>query len=82
MAFLRKSILAAIVLLATAIAIGGMIDSVPGPIVEFFQYAFLLLFWSAAWAARALADVRLILFGTLALLVLFYILTRPQPDAH
>jgi hypothetical protein len=29
-----------------------------------------------------LADVRLILFETLVLLLLFYVLTRPQPDGH
>jgi hypothetical protein len=41
-----------------------------------------LLFASAAWGARALADIRLILFGTLVLSLLFYILTRPQPEDH
>ena len=83
---MRNFILGAIALVAAANVVGGMTDSVPAvtpePLVEFFRQAFLLLFASAAWAARALADVRLILFGTLALLVLFYILTRPQPDAH
>ena len=82
MAFVRNCILAAIIFVAAAIVIGGMTDSVPAPIAEFFRYAFLLLLGSAAWAAGAMADVRLILFGTLVLLLLFYILTRPQPDAR
>jgi hypothetical protein len=52
------------------------------PIADFFRDAFLLLSASVAWAARALADVRLILFGMLGLLVLFYVLTRPQSYDH
>ena len=84
MAFIRNCILGAIILVTAAIVVGGMTDIVPAamrePIAEFSRYAFLLLVASTAWAASALADVRLILFGTLALLVLFYILTRPQPD--
>jgi len=83
---MRDCILGAIILVAAALVIGGMTDIVPvatwGPIAEFFRHAFLLLFASAIWAARALADARLILFGALVLLLLFYVLTRPQPDGH
>ena len=83
---IRNCILGAIILVGAAIVIGGMTDIVPAvtwePLAEFFRHAFLLLFACAAWAARVLADVRLTLFGTLALLVLFYFLTRPQPEDH
>jgi hypothetical protein len=69
--------LGAIILVGAAIVVGGMTDIVPA---EFFRHAFLLLFACAAWAACVLADVRLALFGTLALLLLLYFLTRPQPE--
>jgi len=86
MAFLRNCILGAIILVAAAIVVGGMPAILPAvtwePVTEFFRDAFLLLFASAEWAARALAGVRLMLFGTLVLLFLFYILTRPQPDGQ
>jgi hypothetical protein len=79
---IRDCILGAIILVAAAIVVGGMTDTVPAaalePIVEFIRYAFLLIFASVTWAARALADVRLILFGTLVLLLVSYVLTRPQ----
>jgi hypothetical protein len=77
---IRNCILGAIILVGTAIVVGGMTDIVPAvtwePLAEFFRHALLL----AVWAARVLADVRLALFGTLALLLLFYFLTRPQPE--
>jgi hypothetical protein len=81
---LRNCALAAIILVSAAIVVGGMTDIVPAatwePLAEFSQHALRLLFASAAWAAGVLADLRLQLFGTLALLVLFYFLTRPQPE--
>ncbi len=81
---IRNCILGAIILVGAAIVVGGITDIVPAatwePLAEFFRHAFLLLFACAAWAARILADVRLALFGTLALLLLFYFLTRPQPE--
>ncbi len=81
---IRNCILGAIILVGAAIVVGGMTDIVPPvtwePLAEIFRHAFLLLFASAAWAARVLADVRLALFGTLALLLLFYFLTRPQHE--
>ena len=81
---IRNCILGAIILVGAAIVVGGMTDIVPAetwkPLAESFRHAFLLLFACAAWAARVLADVRLALFGTLALLLLFYFLTRPQPE--
>jgi hypothetical protein len=83
---MRNCILVAIILVAAAIVVGGMTDIVPAltwePLVDFFRYASLLLFASAAWAAHVLADVRLTLFGTLALLLLLYFLTRPQPEDY
>jgi hypothetical protein len=83
---MREYILGAIILVAAALVVGGMTDIVPAatwePIAEFFRHAFLLVFASAIWAARALAEARFILFGTLVLLLLFYVLTRPQPDGH
>ena len=83
---IRNYILGAIILVSAAIVAGGMTDIVPAvmwePLVDFFRYASLLLFESAAWAARALADARLTLFGALVLLLLFYFLTRPQPEDH
>ncbi len=86
MAFLRNCILATIILVGAAIIVGGMTDIVPAvmweSLVEFSRHAFALLFACAIWAARSLADVRLILFGTLVLLLLFYFLTRPQPEDH
>jgi multisubunit Na+/H+ antiporter MnhB subunit len=83
---IRNCTLGAIILVGAAIVVGGMTDSVPTvtwePLVDFFRYGSLLLFDSAAWAARALADIRLTLFGTPVLLLLFYFLTRPQPQNH
>jgi multisubunit Na+/H+ antiporter MnhB subunit len=83
---IRHCNLAAIILVAAAIVAGGITDIVPAttrePIADFFQDAALLLSASAAWAARALADFRLILFGMLGLLLLFYVLTRPQANNH
>ena len=83
---IRNCILRAIIIVAAAIIVGGMTDIVPAvtwePLAEFFRHAFVLLFACAVWAARALADVRLILFGTLVLSLLFYFLTRPQPEDH
>ena len=82
---IHNCILGAVILVAAALVVGGMTDIVPTatwePIVDIFRDAFLLLFASAIWAARALADTRLILLGTLVLLLLFYVVTRPQPDA-
>jgi hypothetical protein len=79
---IRDCLIGAIILAAAAIVVGGMTDTVPAAalesIAEFFQYAFLLVFASVTWAAHALADVRLILFGTLVLLLVSYVLTRPQ----
>jgi hypothetical protein len=81
---IRNCILGAIITVGAAIVVGGMIDIVPAvtwePLAEFFWHAFLLLFACAAWAARVLADVRLALFEMLALLLMFYFLTRPQPE--
>jgi len=83
---IRNCILGAIILVGAAIIVGGMTDIVPAvtwePLAEFFQHAFGMLFACAVWAARALADFRLTLFGTLVLLLLFYFLTRPQPEDH
>jgi Ca2+/Na+ antiporter len=79
---IRSCNLGAIILVAAAIVAGGITDIVPPTtseqIVDFFRNAFLLLSACIAWAARVLADVRLILFGMLGLLLLFYVLTRPQ----
>jgi len=79
---IRYCNLGAIVLVAAAIVVGAMTDIFPettrGIIADIFQDVVLLLSGSAAWAARALADIRLILFAMLGLLLLFYILTRPQ----
>jgi hypothetical protein len=78
--------LGAIILVAAAIVAGGITDIVPattwGLVADIFQDIALLLSACAAWAARALADIRLILFGMLGLLLLFYVLTRPQTDDH
>jgi hypothetical protein len=75
---IRNCILGAIILVGGAIIVGGMTDIVPAVtwehLAEFFR--------QAIWAARALADIRLTLFGTLVLLLLFYFLTRPQPEDH
>jgi hypothetical protein len=51
-------------------------------VADIFKNIALLLSACAAWAARALADIRLILFGMLGLLLSFYVLTRPQADDH
>jgi hypothetical protein len=83
---IRNCAFGAIILVASAIVVGGMTDIVPvvawKPIVEFFRRGSLLLFASAVWGARTLANFRLILFGTLVILLLFYILTRPQLEDH
>ncbi len=83
---IRNCILGAIILVGAAIVVGGVTDIVPAvtwkPLAEFFRHAFLLIFACTAWAARVLADVRLTLFGTLAILFLLYFLTRPQPEDH
>jgi hypothetical protein len=83
---IRDGILGAIILVGAAIVVGAMTDIVPAatwePLAEFFRRAFLLLLACAVWAARVLADVRLTLLGTLALLLLFFFLTRPQPEDH
>jgi hypothetical protein len=83
---IRSCNLGAIILVAAAIVAGGITDIVPPTtseqIVDFFRNAFLLLSACIAWAARVLADVRLILFGMLGLLLLFYVLTRPQSGDH
>jgi hypothetical protein len=83
---IRHCNLGAIILVAAAIIAGGITDIVPAttwePIAGTFWDALLLLSACAAWAARALADIRLILFGMLGLLLLFYVLTRPQADDH
>jgi hypothetical protein len=56
--------LGAIVLVAAAIVVGGMADSIPETtretIADIFQDVVLLLSACAVWAARALADIRLI----------------------
>jgi len=74
----------AIILVVAAIIAGGVTDIVPATtwesIADFFQKAVLLLSACATWAARVLADDRLILFGILGPLLLFYFLTRPQAD--
>jgi hypothetical protein len=80
---IRACNLGAIILVAAAIFAGGIADvALSEPIADFFRHAFLLLSASVAWAARAMADVRIILFGMLGLLVLFYVLTRPQSCDH
>jgi hypothetical protein len=83
---IRACNLGAVILVAAAIVAGGITDVVPPtmsePIADFFEKAFLLLSACVAWAARALADARLILFGMLGLLILFYVLTRTQSDDH
>ena len=75
---IRRCNVAAIILVAT--------DIVPAttwePIADTFKDVVLLLSATAAWAAHALANIRLILFGTLGLLLLFYVLTRPQTDDY
>jgi hypothetical protein len=80
---MRHCNLGAIILVAAAIVIGGITDVVPatwGLVADIFQDVALLLSACVVWAARALADIRLILFGMLGLLLLFYFLTRPQAD--
>ncbi len=83
---IRAYNLGAIILVAAAIVAGGITDIVlpttSEQIVDFFRNAFLLLSACIAWAARVLADVRLLLFGMLGLLLLFYVLTRPQSGDH
>ncbi len=83
---IRLCNLGAIILVAAAIVVGGITDIVPATtrelIADIFQDVVLLLSACAAWAARALADIRLILFAMLGLLLLFYILTRPQAEDH
>jgi hypothetical protein len=83
---IRRCNVAAIVLVTVAIVAGGLTDIVPAttwePIADTFKDVVLLLSATAAWAAHALANIRLILFGTLGLLLLFYVLTRPQADDY
>jgi hypothetical protein len=83
---IRRCNVAAIVLVTVAIVAGGLTDIVPAttwePIADTFKDVVLLLSATAAWAAHALANIRLILFGTLGLLLLFYVLTRPQTDDY
>jgi hypothetical protein len=83
---IRRCNVAAIILAAVAIVAGGLTDIVPAttwePIADTFKDVVLLLSATAAWAAHALANIRLILFGTLGLLLLFYVLTRPQTDDY
>ena len=83
---IRRCNVAAIMLVAVAIVAGGITDIVPattwGPMADTFKDVVLLLSACAAWAAQALADIRLILFGTLGLLLSFYVLTRPQADDY
>jgi hypothetical protein len=83
---IRRCNVAAIILVAVAIVAGGLTDIVPArtwePIADTFKDVVLLLSATAAWAAHALANIRLILFGTLGLLLLFYVLTRPQADDY
>ena len=83
---IRRCNVAAIILVSVAIVAGGITDIVPattwGLVADIFQDIALLLSACAAWVARALVDIRLILFGMLGLLLLFYVLTRPQTDDH
>jgi hypothetical protein len=84
---IRRCNVAAIILVAVAIVGGGLTDDIiPAttwePIADTFKDVVLLLSATAAWAAHALANIRLILFGTLGLLLLFYVLTRPQADDY
>jgi hypothetical protein len=90
---IRHCNLGAIILVAAAIIASGITDIVPAttwevpattwePIADIFRDAVLLLSACAAWASHALADIRLILFGVLGLLLLFYVLTRPQTDDY
>jgi hypothetical protein len=83
---IRYCNLGAIILVAASIVAGGISDIIPaatrGSIADIFQDIVLLLSACAAWAAHILADIRFILFGVLGLLLLFYVLTRPQADDH
>ena len=83
---IRRCNVAVIILVAVAIVAGGLTDIIPAttwePIADTFKDVVLLLSATAAWAAHALANIRLILFGTLGLLLLFYVLTRPQADDY
>jgi len=79
---IRRCNVAAIILVAGAIVAGGLTDIVPEPIADTFKNVVLLISACAAWAAHALADIRLVLFATLGLLISFYVLTRPQADDH
>ena len=83
---IRRCNVAAIILVAVAIVGGGLTDIIPAttwePIADTFKDVALLLSATAAWAAHALANIRLILFGTLGLLLSFYVLTRPQTDDY
>jgi hypothetical protein len=58
---IRDCLLGAIILVSAAIVVGAMTDNVPAaafePIVEFFRYAFLLVFASVTWAAHALGQM-------------------------
>ena len=79
---IRRCNVAAIILVSVAIVAGGITDIVPVTTREPIADVVLLLSGCAAWAAHALAEIRLILFATLGLLLSFYVLTRPQADDH
>jgi len=83
---IRRCNVAAIILVSVAIVAGGITDIVPvttwEPIADTFKNVVLLLSGCAAWAAHALAEIRLILLATLGLLLSFYVLTRPQTDDY
>jgi hypothetical protein len=83
---IRYCNLGAIIVVAAAIVVGAMTDIIPQTtretIADIFQDIVLLLSGSAAWAARALADIRLILFAMLGVLLLLYVLTRAQTNDH
>ncbi len=83
---IRYCNLGAIIVVAAAIVVGAMTDIIPQTtretIADIFQDIVLLLSGCAAWAARALADIRLILFAMLGLLLLLYVLTRAQTNDH
>jgi multisubunit Na+/H+ antiporter MnhB subunit len=83
---IRRCNVAAIILVAVAIVAGALTDIVPAttwePIADTFKDVVLFLSGCAAWVAHALANIRLMLFGMLGLLLLFYVLTRPQADEY
>jgi hypothetical protein len=81
---IRRCNVAAIILVAGAIVAGGLTDLVPAttwePIADTFKNVVLLFSACAAWVAHGLADIRLVLFATLGLLLSFYVLTRSHAD--